>query len=276
MRAAAQALPPPLPLQDRPSRLRSLPPLHPPTHPPPWQAYRCKACGYTAERRRPECAAHPYAVQRVEVRRSLACGTWLAGVSLRRPGLAGQRASFPLAPLAAAASSPRPAAKHSCRPAGDQALVAVRRLQVPLFHGGGQAPHQALYQVSLGLLLCCMPDEIAQGLSAAAAVCLRARARLHMCTSHPPSSPKPATARQQVQRAGQLHRDFHAAPAQGARLPGAAGQPGGGGAAAGARQRAEVGQQLVMWGPRMPACLPACALVAHGWLAGVPAGVDSV
>eukprot|EP00887_Chlorella_sp_A99_P003846 scaffold11.g3846.t1 len=31
------------------------------------QAFRCQQCGYTAERRRPECAAHPHAVERVQV-----------------------------------------------------------------------------------------------------------------------------------------------------------------------------------------------------------------
>lgn len=36
------------------------------------QAFRCKLCNYTAERRRPECAAHPYAVERMEVGRLLA------------------------------------------------------------------------------------------------------------------------------------------------------------------------------------------------------------
>ncbi|KAL4437421.1 hypothetical protein ABPG75_004560 [Micractinium tetrahymenae] len=30
------------------------------------QAFKCKVCGYLAERRRPECAAHPYAVERVQ------------------------------------------------------------------------------------------------------------------------------------------------------------------------------------------------------------------
>ena len=35
------------------------------------QAFRCKVCAYTAERRRPECAAHSYAVERVEVRRGV-------------------------------------------------------------------------------------------------------------------------------------------------------------------------------------------------------------
>lgn len=38
-----------------------------PPNPAPAQAFRCKACGYTAERRRLECVAHPYAVERVEV-----------------------------------------------------------------------------------------------------------------------------------------------------------------------------------------------------------------
>ena len=32
------------------------------------QAFCCRACGYTAERRRPECAAHAHAVARVEAR----------------------------------------------------------------------------------------------------------------------------------------------------------------------------------------------------------------
>ncbi|PRW60422.1 MCM10-like protein [Chlorella sorokiniana] len=39
------------------------------------QAFRCKLCNYTAERRRPECAAHPYAVERMEVtKRWWQCG----------------------------------------------------------------------------------------------------------------------------------------------------------------------------------------------------------
>lgn len=35
---------------------------------PALQAFKCKVCVYLAERRRPECAAHPYAVERVQVR----------------------------------------------------------------------------------------------------------------------------------------------------------------------------------------------------------------
>jgi hypothetical protein len=38
-------------------RLLSLPP----------QAFHCKVCRYTAERRHPACAAHPRAVEKVEV-----------------------------------------------------------------------------------------------------------------------------------------------------------------------------------------------------------------
>ncbi len=35
---------------------------------PALQAFRCKVCNYTSERRRPECGEHPHAVERVEVR----------------------------------------------------------------------------------------------------------------------------------------------------------------------------------------------------------------
>ena len=232
------------------------------------QAFRCKLCNYTAERRRPECAAHPYAVERMEVGGLLAAGCCAKGCTallfwVWRVGTLGSRRTA--AAAAAAAAAPLRAFSLTITDAlalvatGHQALVAVRRVPLPLRHAGPALPAQPLRQVSGSeafagdVLNCCcchvwacwesgqmwpaFPD------ACHAVYCCRCccRRRRRCCCSEERHASPPL----QVQRADRVHRSLYVPPPggagarKGAERHRLARQP------AGTRQRAEVGQQLV-------------------------------